>query len=163
MAEVPLALRAPAGATLSAAQVQGVIEQACPAEEYRDQRVLLIIPDGTRTAPIGLLFSELHRHLGPLTLAFDILVALGTHPPMSEPAILNRLEITAKERRGRFSRVRFFNHAWDNPAALTEIGTLSASDIHTLTGGLFALDVPVEINRMLFDYDRIIIVGPVFA
>src|SRR5438132_11358333 len=37
-----------------------------------------------------------------------------------------------------------------------------ASKISKLTDGLFAMDVPVEVNRMLFDYDQIIIIGPVF-
>ena len=31
-----------------------------------------------------------------------------------------------------------------------------------MTDGLFAMDVPVEINRMLYDYDQVMIVGPVF-
>src|SRR5204862_233771 len=31
-----------------------------------------------------------------------------------------------------------------------------------LTNGLFAMDVPVEINKMIFDYDQVIIIGPVF-
>src|SRR5207302_1939749 len=49
-----------------------------------------------------------------------------------------------------------------NPSVLKQIGTLSAEEVSQLTGGLFSMDVPVEINRLLFDYDQIIIVGPVF-
>jgi len=55
--------------------------------ESRDQRLLLIIPDATRTAPLPLLFRSLHAHLAEIASAFDIIVALGTHPPMSEEAI----------------------------------------------------------------------------
>jgi len=73
-----------------------------------------------------------------------------------------RLEITGAERRERYGRVRFFNHAWDDPTALREVGTLHADEVRELTGGLFAMDVPVEVNRLLFEYDRVIIVGPVF-
>jgi nickel-dependent lactate racemase len=61
-----------------------------------------------------------------------------------------------------FRKVRFFNHAWNDPNALTNIGTIPAAEIAELTGGLFSMDVPVEINRRLFEYDQIIIVGPVF-
>src|SRR5204863_7669855 len=61
-----------------------------------------------------------------------------------------------------YNHVKFFNHAWDNPAALKQVGALSAEEIRQLTGGLFAMDVAVEINRMVFDYDQVIIVGPVF-
>ena len=155
-------LIAPPGATLSPAQVRDLVARACPAADYRGQRVLVIIPDSTRTAPVGLMFQSLFDELGETTQTLDILVALGTHQPMSEAAISQRLEITEAERRERYRRVRFFNHAWDDPTALRQIGTLTADEIRDLTGGRFAMDVPVEINRRLFDYDRVIIVGPVF-
>jgi nickel-dependent lactate racemase len=150
------------GQVLSADQVRELVAHACPADVFRGQRVLLIIPDGTRTAPVGLMFQALFDQLAGGAAVFDILVALGTHQPMSEAAICQRLEITEAERRDRYGRVRFFNHAWDDPAALRQVGTLTADEIRELTGGLFAMDVPVEVNKLLFDYDRIVIVGPVF-
>jgi lactate racemase len=147
---------------LTPSQVAALIGRACPQPDYRDQRVLLIVPDGTRTAPVGLLFKTLHAAIGESTRAFDVLVALGTHQPMSEAAICQRLEITATERHDRYPDVRLFNHAWNDPAALRRVGVIPAEEIHALSGGLFSLDVPVDINRLLFDYDRIIIIGPVF-
>jgi nickel-dependent lactate racemase len=147
---------------LSDAQVAEVIARACPAESYRSKRVLVVVPDGTRTAPIGIMFAALHRQIGGVAKKVDVLIALGTHPPMSEAAIGERLEITPDERRGRYRDVQFLNHEWDNPAALKEIGVIPAKDINELTGGLFAMDVPVEINKRVFDYDQVIIVGPVF-
>lgn len=150
------------GTVLGAAEVSAFVAEACPAETYRGRRVLLIIPDGTRTAPVGLLFRALHDAMGGVARQLDLLVALGTHQPMSEPAIGARLEITAAERAMRFGRVRFFNHAWDDPAALATVGTLGADEVSALTGGRFALDVPVEVNRRLFEYDEVIIIGPVF-
>jgi len=153
---------APAGGALTTEQVADVLSQACPAKEYRGKKVLLIVPDGTRTAPVGLLFQTLHRQIGDVTGAFDVLIALGTHPPMGEDAICRRLEISASERGSTYSRVRFHNHAWDDPAALKKIGSIPAADIAELTGGLFSMDVPVEINRLVFDYDQVIIMGPVF-
>ena len=47
-------------------------------------------------------------------------------------------------------------------AALKEIGVIPAAEISGLSGGLFAMDVPVKINQLVFDYDQIIIIGPVF-
>ena len=148
--------------TLTNAQVHDLVAQACPAKDYRDKRVLLIVPDGTRTAPVGLLFQTLHRQLGEVTKAFDVLIALGTHQPMSETAICQRLEISESEWRESYCRVRFYNHAWNDPAALKRIGVIPADEISRLSNGLFAMDVPVDVNRMVFDYDQIIIVGPVF-
>lgn len=153
---------AQANSDLTREQVAELVAQACPAKDYRDKRILLIVPDGTRTAPVGLLFQLLHQQFGDVTQAFDVLIALGTHQPMTEPAICERLEITAAERTDRYRKVRFFNHAWNNPAALIQVGTISADEIKALSHGLFSMDVPVEVNRLVFEYDQIVIVGPVF-
>src|SRR3954454_19251265 len=147
---------------VSSQQVSEIIGKACPAESYRGKKVLLIVPDGTRTAPVGLMFKTLHKQIGAATKAFDVLIALGTHPAMSEEAICGRLEISMEERRAQYKGVQFFNHEWDNPAALKDIGVIPAKDISDLTDGLFSMDVPVEINKLVFNYDQIIIAGPVF-
>jgi lactate racemase len=147
---------------LSRSDVTTIVGSVCAPEQYRGKRVLLIVPDGTRTAPIGLVFEAIFQQIGQVTKALDVLIALGTHQPMNEAAICRRLDITEADRRGRYSRVNFFNHAWDSPSALRRIGTLSAKEVGELTEGRFSMDVPVEINRMIFDYDQVIIVGPVF-
>src|SRR5262245_59841201 len=94
---------------ISKEQVAEVVAQACPGKEYRNKKVLVIVPDGTRTAPVGLLFRSLFKQIGEATAAFDILVALGTHQPMSDAAICERLELSEQEWRREFSKVLFFN------------------------------------------------------
>ncbi len=150
------------GTVLAALDVEAVVAESCPVERYQGRRVLLIVPDATRTAPVGLVFQTLHRQLGEATAALDVLVALGTHQAMSEESICQRLEISLEDRRSIYSRVRFFNHEWDNPSALRGIGTIPSSEISELSGGLFSMDVLVEINALVFDYDEVIIIGPVF-
>jgi lactate racemase len=81
---------------------------------------------------------------------------------MPDDAINARVEITAEERSTTYGRVEFINHAWNDPAALHHLGDIPAEEIRALSGGLFGMDVPVHVNRRLLDYDRIIIVGPVF-
>src|SRR5947209_213015 len=152
----------PQNRIVSRAQAADVIAKVCSAETYRGKRMLVIIPDGTRTAPVGLIFQELHRQIGAASRVFDVMIALGTHQPMSETAICERLEISQTQRKQTYSKVRFINHAWNDPGALKNIGVIPAEEIKALTGGLFAMDVPVEINRQIFDYDQIIIIGPVF-
>jgi nickel-dependent lactate racemase len=154
--------KAASSTSLGESEVADVVARACPAEHYQGKKIVLIIPDATRTAPIGMVFKELHRQLAAGAEKLDVMVALGTHPPMSEEAICERLEITSEERRARFSQVEFINHEWNNPAALKDLGIIPAAEINKLSDGLFAMDVRVNINRRLFDYDRIIIVGPVF-
>ena len=90
------------------------------------------------------------------------MIALGTHQPMSEAAIRERLGITEEERAGVYREVNFINHEWQNPEALRALGTIPAAEIDMLSGGRFAMDVPVRVNRRLFEYDQLIIVGPVF-
>jgi nickel-dependent lactate racemase len=138
------------------------IANACPVPDYRNKKLLMIVPDGTRTAPVGMMFQTIFEHLGPVAGAIDVMIALGTHPPMSEEAICKRLEISASDRGSTYRNVRFFNHEWHNPAALHRIGVIPAEEIRELSSGLFSMDVPVEVNKRVFDYDRILIVGPVF-
>ena len=153
---------APVGTTLSQDQITSLIQEACGANNYHGKRVLLVLPDSTRTAPIGALFKGIFAEIGSVASALDILVALGTHPPMSEEAICQRIEISAAERATTYRKVQFFNHEWDNPAALKNLGFIPASDIEALSGGRFSMEVPVAINRRIFEYDEIVIVGPVF-
>jgi len=161
IAQCPSAIAGP-DASVSRKDVAAVLARTCPADECRGQRVLAIVPDGTRTAPVGLVFQLLHQQLAGAVKALDVMIALGTHQPMSEEAICGRLDMTREDRETRYRDVAFFNHEWDNPAALQRIGVLSKDDIHELTDGAFAIDVAVEINRRVLTYDRIVIIGPVF-
>ena len=143
-------------------QVREIVAQALAPLRLAGRKVLLIVPDATRTAPVGLLFRAIHDLIGADTATFDVMIALGTHPPMGDDAINRRLEISAEERAGKYRRVRVLNHAWNDPAALAHIGVIPASEIGELSGGRFEMDVDVAINRAVFDYDQLVIVGPVF-
>lgn len=147
---------------LTEQQVREIAGQALALLDLSGKKVLLIVPDSTRTAPVGLLFRVIHELIGTGTENLDVMIALGTHPPMSEAAIQQRLEITAEERAGKYRRVRLLNHAWNDPASLASVGTIPAEEVSALSAGLFAMDVEVTINRAVFDYDQLIIVGPVF-
>ncbi|MHC4360905.1 MAG: lactate racemase domain-containing protein [Planctomycetota bacterium] len=92
----------------------------------------------------------------------DVLVALGTHQPMSEEQICTRLSLSRDERKGKYSSVKFYNHKWDEPETFTSIGRLSAPEIERMTSGLFSEEVDVSINKLIFDYDEFFILGPVF-
>jgi nickel-dependent lactate racemase len=153
---------APEGQLVSIPQIRELVGNFCSIEAFRGRRVLVIVPDGTRTAPIDVVFQALFDAIGGATAALDVLIALGTHQPMSESAICHRLGLTAEQREGAYRGVKFLNHEWDNPAALKQLGVIPASEIRELSGGIFEMDVPVSVNRHLFDYDEIVIIGPVF-
>ena len=150
------------GQSLDIPNVSELVGNALPVEDYRGKKILLIVPDSTRTAPVGLLFKTIYDQIGKSTEALDVMIALGTHPPMSEKEICERLEISEEQRQTRYESVKFHNHEWDNPRVLREIGVIPASDISKLSDGRFEMELPVTINQRLFDYDQLIIVGPVF-
>jgi nickel-dependent lactate racemase len=126
------------------------------------KRILVIIPDGTRTAPIPLLFRLLYERIGRRASRLDYLIALGTHPPMSNQAIDHLTGVTRAERTKRYPNVAIFNHEWANPAMLKTIGFISRDEARELSGGILAADVPVSLNRLIFEYDLVLICGPVF-
>jgi len=130
--------------------------------DYTGKRLLLIIPDNTRSGPVGDLFKGIYDCIGQKAKALDCLVALGTHQPLNEEQFCQRLAITQQQRKSKFASVKFFNHEWSNPQTFTSIGKISADEIEQLSGGLFREEVDVAINKLLFDYDEFFILGPVF-
>ncbi len=126
------------------------------------KRVLVIVPDSTRHAPIPLMFRLLHELLQGRVAELAYLVALGTHPPMDEDAIDALVGVPAAQRAERYPGIRIANHAWDDPSALVRLGAVPADDVSAATGGLLHADVPVVLNRMLLDADHVVICGPVF-
>lgn len=148
--------------TLSADSVRQIVSQSLLPEEYLGKRVLLIIPDATRTAPLPLLFDAVYQTLRTTARQLDVLVALGTHPPMSEQQICDMLGIKEQERGKLFLNMQFFNHEWDNPDQLISVGTLTKADTREISGGLLEEDVPVTINKLVLNYDTLLVLGPVF-
>jgi nickel-dependent lactate racemase len=148
--------------TLTVEDVRELLAQASDTLSIDGKRVLVIIPDGTRSAPIPLMFRLLYEQLGQRVACLDYLIALGTHPPMSVEAIDKLVGLTEREREQEYPNVHVFNHHWSQADMLRTIGTISSQDAQRLTDGLLVDEVPVTINRLIFDYDQLIICGPVF-
>jgi nickel-dependent lactate racemase len=124
------------------------------------KRVLVIVPDGTRTMPMALAFECLDRELGPRVSALDVLVALGTHAPMSDAALSRHLGRPVVD--GYAGSRRVFNHHWEEASTFALLGTIPAREIEALTEGRLSQDIPVALNRLVLDYDHVLICGPVF-
>ena len=56
----------------------------------------------------------------------------------------------------------FYNHRWDLPATFTGIGKISRREVEKITGGLLSEDIEIALNKSLFEYDLIVVLGPVF-
>src|SRR5207244_4222579 len=94
--------------------------------------------------------------------ALDVLIALGTHPPLSEEGMTRRLGVSASDRAQRYAGTQFFNHRWDDPSQLVSIGAIDDAEVLRMSGGLMREHVNVTINKLVFDYDVLLIVGPTF-
>ncbi|MBI5474884.1 MAG: DUF2088 domain-containing protein [Ignavibacteriae bacterium] len=142
-------------------QVRELCAQALAALPLRDKRVLVLIPDHTRHAPIALFFKTLFDLIGNEVHALDYLVATGTHHPMSPDHVYRHVGITADEHAAKYAKVNFYNHEHDNPRELKTIGTISAAELAELSGGLLSQDVVVTVNRRIFEYDYVFLISPV--
>jgi lactate racemase len=151
------------GIELDEATVRALCSEEIATWKLRGKRVLAIVPDQTRTGPIDLMFRILYDvAIGAGASAFDVLIALGTHPPMSEDAINRRLGLAAADRLGKYALVKIFNHAWNDPTALAFVGSFSEDEVAEISGGLMRECVDVTINKLALEYDLLLIVGPTF-
>jgi nickel-dependent lactate racemase len=149
---------------LTADQVRKALAEGLQ-HRFTRQRVLVLIPDHTRTIPLPFLFHELVALLHD-TRRLDFLVALGTHPPLTEAQLCQLVGISSQERQTTYRHVAILNHNWDLPGTLTQIGTLPQDQIKQLAGDhwhpTLGGDVAVNINGAILDYDHILILGPTF-
>jgi nickel-dependent lactate racemase len=147
---------------LSNEEIHALCAEFIERQGLTGKRVLGIIPDHTRSGPIDVMFRSLYTLLDGRARQFDLLIALGTHPPMSEEAIDRRLGLAPGERATRFGKTRVFNHHWKDPTQLRSVGEISGNKIEELSKGMMRDPVNVTINKLVFDYDAVLIVGPTF-
>ena len=150
---------------LAPGDVREIIFAAADAMGIDNRRVLVIVPDHTRSCPLPEIARVLHEAIAPRSESLDFLIALGTHPALSDEQIDRLFGIEPGRRGDVLPGSQIFNHDWQDPAALTKIGTLEADRVREITGGAsggFEMDIDVTINRRIFDYDVLLIAGPVF-
>ena len=136
---------------LSDADATAFIVDALASAELAGRSVLLLIPDGTRTAPVPLVVSAVRTALAGSRLT--VMVALGTHQPLSPPALAALVGT---------DEIVVLNHRWDDPSTFISLGVIGADEIAELSGGRLARDVDVRVNRAVLEHDIVLIAGPVF-
>lgn len=148
---------------LSDNEAMNIVKSTLDQENWDGKKVLLILPDATRSAPVGLLYRAIFEQISEKASCIDGLIALGTHQPMPLEGIFSRVDITPKEYEDKYKRKsKFFNHAWDDPDTLIKIGEIPAHEVNEITAGLMERKVEITINRAIFQYDCLLILGPVF-
>jgi nickel-dependent lactate racemase len=133
--------------------------------QFAHQKVLVLIPDHTRSLPLPMLFRLLIETLHDAQ-QLDFMVALGTHPALPEDSINKLVGITAEERTITYKHISLQNHAWDDPSTLVTIGVMERDEIQIIAGERWHPSLPervdIRINKAALAYDHIIILGPTF-
>lgn len=151
---------------VSAEELDTLVAIALEEADLSGRHVVLVVPDGTRSCPLPLLISTLHRHLHPVVRSLTAVIALGTHSYM-EPHEIDRLfgvggEGQAATLDAAYPGLTVFNHEWADPEMLVQVGTIPASRIAELSEGHLERDAPIVVNRRVAEADTAIVVGPVF-
>ena len=127
------AYRSPIGAPLLAQAVQGA------------KKVVILADDLTRATPVNLIIPLLLNELNAAGISDDqvgVIIALGTHRPMTED------EIHARFGAGVIKRVPVLNNPWQDPTRMVAVGT-------TENG------TPVEISRLVLEAGFLVGVGSI--
>jgi|SRR5579872_4102658 len=132
---------------LSTAELRDILSEAL-STVAPGASVIAIVADRTRDDNTHVLFPLASQILADQKIAkCDVLIAQGTHLPMSEPD--KRAKIGADGR----SEIRFmgqmFDHDWADSRQLATIGTLSSNLVGRLSGGLLNSPIEAKINRLL--------------
>jgi len=85
---------------------------------------------------------------------------------MTEQHIQQIVGISADERSEKYRHIGLLNHAWNDPAMLTSLGTMDQAEIRQIAGDSWHPSLPnevaIRINKLVLEYDHILIIGPTF-
>jgi nickel-dependent lactate racemase len=155
---------APPGQSLKENEIRKTLTAALEGQ-FAGQRVLVLIPDHTRSTPLPLLFNMLVEVLHDVK-RLDFMVALGTHPPLNEDQLQQLVGISSEERQMKYKHIGLLNHAWDQPAVLTSLGAIEQDEIKKIAGANWHPSLPdtieIRINKAVLECDHILILGPTF-
>lgn len=150
-----------AGTVLSDEQVSTFIAEQLAAHPFDGRSVCVLVPDATRNCPLPLLMRAVHAALHGRVSRLTVLVALGTHAPMTEDALARHLGYLPGQLTDTYPGTTVENHEWSRPETFADLGTIPAARIAELSEGRMSLDVQVLLNRAVVEHDIALVVGPV--
>ena len=147
---------------LSRDQITNYLSRALSSVDIRGKKVTVIIPDSTRSCPIGLILSELYSAWADDAASLTALIALGTHAAMSEAEINTFIFKGSSTTQESFPKMAVINHEWWKPETFINIGEISPEKMQEISIGALDRRVPILINRHVVESDLVLIIGPVF-
>ncbi len=142
-------------------EVVAFVREQLAAHPFDGRSVCVLVPDATRTCPLPVLLGAVHAALHGRVSRLTVLVALGTHAPMSEEALGRHLGYDPDRLADTYPGTTVENHEWWRPEAFADLGTIPAARIAELSEGRMVLDVPVLLNRAVVEHDVALVLGPV--
>jgi nickel-dependent lactate racemase len=150
------------GGALAAGEISAFVRAQLASTAVDGRSVCVLVPDATRTCPLPLLLRAVHEGLRGRASRVTVLVALGTHAALADAALAAHLCGDGRELAEAYPGTLVTQHAWWDPAAFVEVGTVAAARVEELSDGLLSREVPVRVNRAVVEHDLTLIVGPVF-
>jgi nickel-dependent lactate racemase len=147
---------------LSDDRVTAFVAEQLATADLDGRSVCVVIPDATRSCPLPLLLTAVHGALAGRASRLTVLVALGTHAPMTEAQLARHLGYPAGDLAARYPGMEVRNHEWADPATFVSLGVIPGTRVAELSGGLLSESVDVRLNRAVVDHDVALVVGPVF-
>jgi len=142
-------------------EVGRFVEEQLAGIDADGRSVCVLVPDGTRAFPLPLLVRAVHRALHGRASRLTVLIALGTHAPMSEDALAAHLGYAGRNLSDVYPGTEVRNHEWWKPESFAHLGTIPVRRIQELSEGRLSLEVEVLLNRAVVDHDIALVVGPV--
>ncbi|RRD06054.1 DUF2088 domain-containing protein [Arachnia propionica] len=148
--------------TLTDEEIRDFVHRCLSTHDLDGRHITLIVPDGTRHAPVAQLSKHIRDALGSRPASVRVVIALGTHDYMGDEAIARLMGCEP----GRFEQTypgwSIHNHRWRDEDTFADLGTIPAARIEELTSGrLRDRPMRVLVNRMAVETDICLILGPV--
>src|SRR3954454_17885661 len=102
-------------AVLSEHEIDTVIREQLAGADLDGSSVCVLVPDATRSCPLPLLLSAVHGALHGRASRLTVLVALGTHARMGEPALADHLGYPGGGLAVTYPGTTVLNHEWCDP------------------------------------------------
>lgn len=161
---VRVAAVAAAAGTLRHDQVRAAFADGL-AGRHAGERVLVLVPDHTRTAPLPFLVEVLNDVLADAATV-HVLVALGTHPPLGDRELSDLVGLDRLAAADRHPGLTVSNHRWRDDDELVTIGVVPEAELAAIAGDVWhpslGGDLPLRLNRAVLDCDHVIVLGPTF-
>ena len=149
--------------TVSPTELDAFVAEQFQRVDFDGKRVVLVVPDGTRSCPLRLMVGTAHRYLIDRVASLTCVIALGTHSYMEPDEIDAWFGVEDGETlESVYPGMKIVNHEFLDHDKIVNIGKLSADRIRELSDGSMAEDVVVEMNRYVVEADINVVIGPVF-